>query len=260
MKNQFTQGWHPGTSNYDHHRGKYKDCIGSSFLKTFADRSPKHARFAVDNQVDPTPAMIIGSAFHSIALGFSDEVVVVDKPKTPKQDGEKYQIHTETHGNIRNMVDALKKHRIAKNLMQFEDREITGLWNWKEFGVDIWCKLRPDLISHDAKIIVDLKSTTDASYKAFNRDIFKFGYHISAFWYKYGVKAITGSDYKFVIAAVEKAPPHGVNCFDISGMAIKKAEEKVADIIAEVGECVKSNKWPGYEVRLHKPDPPNWIF
>ena len=74
---EFKTGWYPGTSNHDHHRGIYKDCIGSSFLKTFADRSPAHARESVLNADDPTPAMIIGNAFHSTSLGFPDDVIVV---------------------------------------------------------------------------------------------------------------------------------------------------------------------------------------
>jgi len=261
-KMKFKTGWYPGVSNYDHHRGLYRDCIGSSFLKTFADRSPAHAKESVDNPGEATPAQIIGSAFHSVALGFPDEVVVVDKPKTPAlnkdEELDRYQIHTDTKKNIDAMVDALHHHTIAKKLMQFPDREVTGIF--QDYGTDLWCKIRPDLISHEQKIIVDLKSTVDASVDKFSRDIFKFGYHVSAAWYKYGTEQITGDRYAFIIVAVEKSPPYGINCFNITGTAIRKAWDKISNITGDLADCVRDNSWPSYKPFLHEPDVPGWVM
>jgi len=267
----FKTGWYPGTSNHDHHRGIYRSCIGSSFLKTFADRSPAHAKEAVDHQTEPTPAMNIGSAFHSIATGAPEEVAVIpaDINRRTKDGKEeyaafeldavgKYIISKADHINILEMVGALERHPIAKNLMKFKDREVTGIFS--DFGTDLWCKIRPDLIDHEQKIIVDLKSTVDASYDKFNRDIFKFGYHVSAAWYKYGAEQITGNRYAFIIVAVEKTPPYGINCFNIGGLAVRKAWDKISNVMGDLADCVKDDKWPNYKPFLHEPDVPGWII
>ena len=268
---EFKTGWYPGVSNHDHHRGIYKDCIGSSFLKTFADRSPAHARESVLNQPDPTPAMNIGSAFHSIATGAPEEVAVIPSDINRRtKDGKeqyaafeldavgKYIISKGDHANILAMVEALHHHPIAKNLMEFKDRELTGIF--QDFGTNLWCKIRPDLIDHEQRIIVDLKSTTDASVDVFNRDIFKYGYHISAAWYKYGAEQITGKRYAFIIVAVEKSSPYGINCFNITGLATRKAWEKISNITGDLADCVKNDHWPNYKPFLHEPDVPGWII
>jgi hypothetical protein len=267
----FKTGWIPGVSNEDHHRGIYKDCIGSSFLKTFADRSPAHAKEAVVNPTEPTAALNIGSAFHSLALGFPDEVAITptDINRRTKEGKAqyldfieaskgKYIISAGDHANILEMVGALNRHPISKKLMQFKDREITGIF--QDFGTDLWCKIRPDLIDHEQKIIVDLKSTVDASYDKFNRDIFKFGYHVSAAWYKYGAEQITGNRYAFIIAAVEKSPPYGINCFNIGGLAVRKAWDKISEHLGDLSDCVINDKWPNYKPFLHEPDVPAWII
>jgi len=256
--NLYKTGWHPDTSNHDHHRGLFKDYIGSSFVKTFADRSAAHAHETITNPSDPTPTLIIGNAFHSLVAGATDEVRVVDKPKTPKQDGEIYQIHESTYQSIMEMIAAMKRHPIAKRLVTIPDKEVTGVWY--DVNNQLPCKIRPDGIDHERRIIVDWKSTGNAAYSEFNRDIFKFGYHISAAWYKWGVREITGHDYAFVIVAVEKAPPYGVNCYNIGGMAVRKAWEKIGEVLGDLSDCVESGKWPNYEARLWEPDVPSYII
>jgi len=258
MADKLTRGWKRGTSNHDHHRGLYKDCIGSSFVKTFADRSPAHARETIVNPTEPTPTLIIGNAFHSLVAGATDEVRVVDKPKKPMQDGEVYQIHTDTYQSIMEMIAAMKRHPIARKLVTIPDKEVTGIWH--DVNNRLWGKIRPDAIDHERRIIVDWKSTLDASFDAFNRDIFKYGYHVSAAWYKWGAKEITGHDYSFVIVAVEKAPPYGVNCYNISGLAIKKAWQKIGECLGDLADCVQDQRWPSYEPRLWEADTPGWIL
>lgn len=270
MNDQFKPGWIPNVSNNDHHRGIYKDCIGSSGLKKFADYSAAHYREEIENPKDPTPAMVVGSAFHSIALGFPDEVAV--KPNINRRTNEgkaeyakflaesegKYVVSRPEYENILNMTKALNRHPIARKLMGFTEREVTGIWH--DVDNQLWCKIRPDLISHEERIIVDLKKTRDASRKQFNRDIFKYGYHVSAAWYRYGAEQITSHGYAFIIVAVEEAPPHGINCFNVKGLAIKKAWEKIGECLGDIADCIKYDKWPNYEPRLWEPDVPGWIL
>lgn len=265
-------GWYPGTSNHDHHRGLYRDCIGSSFIKDTAKQSPAHAHEKIVNPPDPTPAMTFGSAFHSTALDFVHEVGIMPEINRRTKAGKEEYAHTmelykgryivsgEEHHHIVEMVDSLEHHPIAKNLMKFKDREVTGIW--KDFEVGCWCKLRPDLKSDDERIIVDLKSTIDASTDRFTRDIFKFGYHVSAAWYTHGAKMITGNDYKFIIVAVEKTPPYGVNCFHMADELTNRdgpGWKVIGDTLPWIARCVKHDTWPSYPVTLNRPDVPGWV-
>jgi len=269
MADKHTPGWKPGTSNEDHHRGLYRDCIGSSGIKIFSDRSAAHFKEYADNPKPATPALTLGSAFHSLALGFPEEVAIIPadinrRTKVGKVEWEafqaasvgKYAVSQSDYNNMLNMVAALKNHRLAKNLMEFEDRELTGIWN--DVDNKLWCKIRPDLISHSNRMIVDLKTTLDASQDKMNRDIFKYSYHVSAAWYKYGAKQITGHDYNFVIVAVEKEPPYGINCYRMAGMTITAGWRKISESLGDLADCFADDKWPNYKPMLLDPDVPAW--
>ena len=48
-------------------------------------------------------------------------------------------------------------------------------------------KVRPDGLCKNYPVIVDLKTTADASYSGFQRSVERFGYHVSAAMYMEGV-------------------------------------------------------------------------
>ena len=73
------------------------------------------------------------------------------------------------------------------------------------------CKCRPDWISADGGILVDLKTTEDASPREFQRSIAKWRYHVQAGWYMAGIEAAYGTRPSgFIFIAVEKKPPFAV--------------------------------------------------
>ena len=58
---------------------------------------------------------------------------------------------------------------------------------WDDLGT-IKGKCRPDWISDDGSIVVDVKTTTDASPRGFQKSISTWGYHLQLGWYLRGLR------------------------------------------------------------------------
>jgi hypothetical protein len=99
-----------------------------------------------------------------------------------------------------------------------------------------------------ADLLVDLKTTQDASPAAFSKACANFRYHIQAALYLDVVNAHFGAQvYKnFLFIAVEKSPPHQ--------LAIYFADQEMIDIgrreyradLATYQTCMEYESWPGY--------------
>ncbi len=263
-------GWKPGTSNHDHHRGKYKKYIGSSMLKTCINYSFEQMHYDREHHKE-TEALLFGDRFHSIALEYEmGDIVVVPKIDRRTKKGkaqaaeferkyaDKRMVNQKDYNTIKAMVEKLHRHPIVGKLMKIKDREVTGLWN--DVNNKLPCKIRPDMIDHDNKIIVDLKTCRSAAWVDANRDIFKLGYDISAAWYKWGAKEITGDDYTFIDVFIEKKPVHGITWWPIGGKIIRHAWQLIGDILGDLSDCMINNRWPGYSVEPCEPDIPAWRY
>jgi len=262
--------WLYDIPNEEYHNGLFKNRIGSTNIQTFL-KSPAHLKASKDEIKDQTPAQIFGSAFHSIALGFAEEVAVIPdinrRTKAGKEEwetfqsnnGGKYLVNQDDKTAIEHMVDAIKSHRLARKLIESKSAkmEVTGLFS--DNGTGLPCKIRPDILDLDIAIISDLKTTIDASPESFVKSIFNFGYHISACWYQYGYQRIEGYVPAFIVIAVEKAPPYGVTTWNMRGEAIDIAETIIHRAMPKLARCVKTDKWPGYPHDLLAVEVPGWI-
>ncbi len=127
---------------------------------------------------------------------------------------------------------------------------------WEEG--DVIMRSRLDWVSKDKRVILDYKSTTDATPAAFSRQIAKMGYHIQDAFYCRGIKARFGTEPAFVFLAQENKPPYACS-FHGCDPALKKIANDCIDLaVAQWRECVKTNRWPGYSNRLHWAGPTNW--
>ena len=64
---------------------------------------------------------------------------------------------------------------------------------------------------------------------------------------------------KFVIVAVEKTEPYGVNAFHISGAALEYGYGTVFSSLYTIGDCREKDEWPGYGHGLHTVSIPAWV-
>jgi PDDEXK-like domain of unknown function (DUF3799) len=124
----------------------------------------------------------------------------------------------------------------------------------------VWCRAMFDNVPVDPKLpIYDFKTCEDASPEACLRSIINYGYDLQAAHYAAVWKAITGEERGFVFVFQEKSQPHEIALIQLTGMFQDVAERRAARARRIWGECVTTNKWPGYPAGLHQVDPPAWL-
>ena len=233
--------------------------------------------------IEPTKQMLLGSAMHTMVLEpdlFEKEYLIepVNAPKRPttvQRNAKKPSSQT---------LDAIAyweefdKKAVGKNLISIDDYErltimkqrifdhpaastilsLSGVaeqsYQWKDNQTGEICKSRPDFHTDDGTLIVDLKTTSDASELGFQKSVHNFRYHVQAGFYLRSIKEAE----QFVFIAVESKPPYLVAVYNASPEMIA-AGNRVADKnLATLAQCRKSGKWTGYSEEITTLDLPRF--
>ena len=261
--------YHPGLTSEDYHSLK---AISPSRLKLLA-RSPLHffdTYLAEDREPQPsTPAMQLGSALHIAVLepDLWDTSVAVPthtfdrRTKVGKELAAEFErqaavkivLSPDDADTVRRMADAVRNHPAARFLLDLPGRREAS-YTWTDPGTGIECKTRPDWHSRDSRIVVDLKTTTDASRGEFSRSIANYDYHVQAAWNQ----AAIGAE-QFLTIAIEKTRPFAVAVYPASGELIAAGQRRIDAAMHLLAECYASGNWPGYGDMIQEPiDLPGW--
>ncbi len=256
--------------------------ISSSGLKLMA-RSPAHywARY-VDPDREPqedTPALVLGKQIHTAVLEpgkyLSRYYPLPEKyNRSTKAGKEEHAFHEEkakaagqqlispdSHEICQKIAEGVRSHPSASFLFDLPGLvEKSFYWTDPETGV--LCKVRPDKLVkfNDKLVILDLKSTSDASHRAFQRDAFNYGYHISAEFYRQGVAAVSGQEIgAFIFAAYEKESPFACAFFDADSEMLAHAQKEIKTLLRQYADCLAADEWPGYPEDIQPLSLPGWV-
>lgn len=108
-------------------------------------------------------------------------------------------------------------------------------------------KVRPDLVCAEAGILVEFKTTTDGSPRAFSRTIHNYSYHRAAALYTDALAASDlGAEIKHhVFIVTESEAPYLTRFYSLSESALKVGREEYQRLLAEYAACEESGVWPG---------------
>jgi exodeoxyribonuclease VIII len=102
-----------------------------------------------------------------------------------------------------------------------EGAEVEASYYWRDPGSNLLLKARPDLVNKKKRILLDFKTTTDASFNSFRRSIANFSYDIQSAFYLDGVNAALGTDFnRFIFVAVEKQAPYEIALYELDEASI----------------------------------------
>ncbi len=237
--------------------------VSKSVLDKIA-KSPLHARAYLDGERDePTPAMNFGTALHACALEpelFNDTYAVFEGDRRTKDGKARYEaiqasgatiISAADFDAITAMVEQIRHHPVAAALLQDGIAEASVFWKHPPTGLE--CKCRPDWWNREAGMVVDLKTTEDASPAGFARSVAAYRYHVQAAHYSIGTKAS-----RFVFIAIEKKAPYAVAVYELDNEAMALGH-KLRDRDLEVfSSCQEFNAWPGYPAEIQTITMPKW--
>ena len=160
-------------------------------------------------------------------------------------------------------LEAMKKSLFdcapAKKLLSTAGKaEQSYFWEDKETGLG--CKCRPDYMFDDGSTIVDLKTTTDASYRGFLKSISNFRYHVQAGWYMNGLEQATGErPDRFIFIAVEKTAPYGVGVYEADlYMTVNGYDQSRIDL-KKIAKWKEEERYPNYCTDIQQISLPSWM-
>lgn len=226
--------------------------------------SPEKFRWYQEHPEEPTQALIFGQLIHTATLEpekLLDEFAIAPNvDRRTKAGKEEYAAWMETVGDktIVSQDDWIKAAEMvsAQGQSPFVARLLKGeheqAFFWTDELTGEACKIRVDCLStieQDGKeqpVIVDYKSTTDASSDAFMRQAINLGYDFQAAMYCEGVEIVTGKKPIFVFIAQEKTAPYAVNIMQADPIFIQRGKDRFRELIGIYHDCKESGNWYGY--------------
>lgn len=112
---------------------------------------------------------------------------------------------------------------------------------------DLLLKCRPDAISADGRVVLDLKTTDDVSVFGFGTTIARRRYHVQAAWYLDILFELYGNDAprQFAFIAAQKERPHDVGVHFLTADQIELGRRLYQRDLSRILTCAKENYWPG---------------
>lgn len=183
-------------------------------------------RYIDGNKSEPTSAMIIGSATHTAVfephlfdLEYAVAPAVDKRTKAGKaafaafeeESKGKHVLTADSYANIMAISNAVRTDSRVSQILKYGEAENSIFHEDEDTGELI--KVRPDWMHED--LLVDLKTTVDASPDGFSKSCFNFRYHVQAAMYL----DVANAAYKihepefhgfntFMFIAVEKTAPY----------------------------------------------------
>lgn len=225
--------------------------------------SPEKFKYYREHPSEPTPALVFGQLFHKMALqpeSVWDEFAIIPdvdrRTKAGKEEyaaflaeaAEKTVVTVDMAQQAADMCAALHNDEFCRKLLSGA-KETPYFWVDEMTGEECKCRTDCTVEIGDIPLVVDLKSTGDASTEGFMRSAVKYGYHFQAAMYLEGVRAETKREHGFVFIAVEKEPPYAVNIFQCDKPFLTYGYDVFRELIGTYHYCRESGDWYGYTGR-----------
>jgi hypothetical protein len=250
-------------------------------------KSMLHMKAVIDGVAkEPSPAMLLGTALHAAILEparFAQMVrVAPDVDRRTKAGKEEYNAFTESlpEGAIVLSIDewndvtqavAAVNATMLPNLMGDGQSEVSVYWGEQCVGQVVGCKARLDWLGHlagqpDAGLIIDIKTTRDASPGAFARSAASYGYLHQAAWYMRAAARLNAAGQgpkiaDYFVVAVEMAAPYAVGLYRLSSDDLRAADlDNLETLQCWAAACKADEFWGPTGSTIRTLNVPEWVF
>lgn len=267
--------------------------VSAGLLHTVVSECPQAAWFQSwlnpEREREDTKASDAGSIAHEILLcGTQDCVQVFEPSKYPNAKGGgcatgwtnnairdardecraagKIPVLAPEFLTIRNMVDSAR--RFIDSLRHTEPAIWTAFQPdageseqtlvWDDDG--LLCRMRPDRISLDRKIIIDPKfSGVSVEPGEWSRkQMTPMGYWVTAAWYRRGCRVMFGTEPDYIFLVIGQKAPHLCSLVGVDPAGFEHGGMKVERGLRTWLDCVERGWFPGYANRVCYPELKPW--
>ena len=223
--------------------------------------TPEKFLYAKENPEPPIPAMLLGILAHLALLEPSSFVErytfapegIDRRTKVGKAlwaefvevAGDRTVITKDDWDTVCLMADKVNEIDLARKLLCGEHERV---FRWTDETTGEECKIRVDSIRMvgGVPVIVDYKTTTDASFNAFARKAVNMGYDFQAGMYCEGYEKATGKRPRFVFIVQETKPPYAVNVLEADADFIQRGKDIFRELLGIYHRCKLTDNWYGY--------------
>jgi exodeoxyribonuclease VIII len=250
------------------------DALSSHGIAALVMRSPAHYRQDILTPRESTPAQRFGTCLHTLVLEAEKAgdvfVVLPDNAPEKRSNADKAwwaDFTKEARGRIIltgpdheracAAANAVLAHPCAREFLTPGGHiEASLFWDEQEGVVG---RARPDYLTADRDVMVDLKTAADASREAFARSVWTYRYDIQASWYlRAALEVVDVMPRHYVWCVVEPLPPHAVAWYRAERDVIQIADLDIARAVDLYRRCRASATWPGYPAEVQALHLPKW--
>lgn len=269
-----TTGWFVADMPEDKYHGM-SDRLSSTGIKALLACPARFQAERLAGGRPPKDAFDLGSAAHTLVLGTGWELAVwsgtwqgkeAQEFKTQAYADRKIPVKTEQFEQVTAMAQRLKDHPVAGRWFDPAAgvSEISLFWTDEETLVDCRARLdRVTLTDDERPLIVDYKTTSDASPHGIRNHVAKYGYYIQQAFYQEGMVE-SGldpdgiGDFRFVFQ--ETAYPYPVTVVRLAATASWLGRQDVARAKDLYARCTDLDEWPEYATGEIEIDLPKWKY
>lgn len=248
----------------------HSDCcsgpsISSSGLRVIETKTPAHywaTSYLNPNREpdEPKEAFDFGRAAHVLLLGeagFRNQFSVRPNKwsdwrtndSKAWRDGERSAGRTvltsDQIGTIQGMAASLAAHPLARELLR---GHVEQSLIFRDKATGVFLKSRPDVLSTADHMVVDLKTTADASPEAVQRAVQNYAYDMQGALVGMAMRAVLEVEMTaFALVFLEKSAPYAVNVVEVDLDWIAYARRRLRRAINTFAKCISTGEFPGYE-------------
>lgn len=258
------------TVNYSMSNEAYHldSAISASAVKTVAQKSIAHWRYG---QRKASAAFDMGTAVHTLVLEPHMAKTVWCGPETRRgKEWTERKAEADANGAVllpegeyqqaRDIAEAVRANKDAASLLSGGSLRVEASVFAHDalYGLDLRC--RPDGWRQDIDMLIDLKTTVDASPEGFAKQVAQLGYHLQDAFYR-RVMALEGYNIdRFVFIAVEKEPPFAVGVYELDWASLEEGEAAVRAALEKIERAQKSGSYDAGYGSLQTIQIPRWAF
>jgi hypothetical protein len=236
--------------------------VSSTALKILHEQSPAHCRYYLDHGRPPKDYYDLGSAVHVLTLGEGRELAVWPGDSWRSAEAKAFKASAYTADRIpvlakqvpaiEGMVAAIRRHPLLSRLLAPGKFTAEQAAFWIDQETELWCRAMYDAVPHFSRImkIIDLKTCETASPDAVSRAVLSYRYDMQGAHYTDGARVLGLAEHViFLLAFVEKDPPHVVSVHSIGEQTAAFAAEHRREALRTYKRCADTGIWPGYDGR-----------
>lgn len=249
--------------------------VSHSVARLLIDRSPLHAKNA-HPRLTPGPReetkrrdMALGTAAHKLMLGKGKSLVVIDADDFRTKDARAQRDEAAAKGLTPVLrADFDRAEAMAPFARQAIESWLGGSLEGAHVEVTAaalegkhWRRSMMDIVTPDLRIIVDYKTTEDASPEASERRIWGNGYDTQAAFYNHMLDLLdpAGKGKRRVLFLFqERDCPEALSLHELDAAAMDLAENRMRVARSRWDKCLDAGVWPGYEPGPHMIAPKPW--